>query len=137
MSSAHLNSPHSSETASIDFRAGRQRPFTWPPNMMSAKVTGLAVAVRRLTLGDPALGKQIYYGRFRCAGIETNCHAGAIFDSGRADRQWIEALHGFGWLAHVEATALELGRVQARALVTDWLKGVRRHPAVANTLPVL
>ena len=138
MSFVHLNSPHPDQAASIDHLAGgRWRSLAWPPNLTSAKVTGLAVAVRRLTLGDPALGKQIYYGRFRCAGIETNCRAGAIFTSGPADSEWIEALHGFGWLAHVEATALELGRVQARALITDWLNATRRHPAAANTLRVL
>jgi uncharacterized heparinase superfamily protein len=137
MSFAHLNSSRPDQAASIDRSAGRRRSLAWPPNLMSAKVTGLAVAPRRLTLGDPAVGKQIYYGRFRCAGVETNCRAGAIFTSGAADREWIEALHGFGWLAHVEATALELGRVQARALITEWLNGNRRHPAGANTLSVL
>ncbi|MGH6873431.1 MAG: heparinase II/III family protein, partial [Aestuariivirgaceae bacterium] len=137
MSFAHLNSPRPGQAASIDRSAGRQRSFSWLPNLKSAKVTGLTVAVRRLTLADPSLGKQMYYGRFRCGGIETNCQPGAIFNSGPTDQEWIEALHGFSWLAHVEATALELGRVQARVLVTDWLKGIRRHPAAANTLPVL
>jgi uncharacterized heparinase superfamily protein len=137
MSFTHLNSSRPDHAASRGRSAGRWRSLAWAPNMMSAKVTGLAIAPRRLTLGDPFLGKQIYYGRFRCAGVETDCRAGAVFTSGPADREWIEALHGFGWLAHVEATALELGRVQARALITDWLHGNRRHPAGANALSVL
>jgi uncharacterized heparinase superfamily protein len=137
MSFTHLNSSSPDQAASIDHSAGPWRSLAWAPKLVSAKVTGLAIAPRRLTRGDPALGKQMYYGRFRCAGVETSCRAGAIFTSGPADREWIEALHGFGWLAHVEATALELGRVQARALITDWLHDSRRHPAGANTLPVL
>ena len=136
MSFAHINSSRPDQVASND-RPARRRALAWPPNLMSVKVTGLAVAPKRLTLGDPALGKQIYCGKFRCAGIQANCPPGAIFTDGPADREWIEALHGFDWLAHVEATALELGRVQARALITDWLNRSRRHPAGANTLAVL
>jgi uncharacterized heparinase superfamily protein len=137
MSFAHLDTSRPDRADSIDLSPVRRRSLAWPPNLMSVKVTGLAVAPRRLTLGDPALGKQLYFGRFRCGGVQTNCLPGAIFTSGPTDREWIAALHGFDWLAHVEATALELGRVQARALITDWLNGNRRHPAGANTLPVL
>jgi uncharacterized heparinase superfamily protein len=105
--------------------------------MASAKVAGLATPLRRLVPGNPVLGKQIYHGRFRHAGFEATGHAAAIFSAAPSDRPWIEALHGFGWLAHVEATGLELGRAQARALISDWLNGTSRHPAAAKELGVL
>lgn len=111
--------------------------LTWPASALSAKISGLAVPIRPLLKGCAETGKQIYHGKFRFHGKEVNCRGAMIFDAAVPDLAWLEELHGFTWLIHMEATALELGRVHARALIWDWLERNRQRQRGANALSVV
>lgn len=111
--------------------------LTWPGASLSAKITGLAVPIKPLLEGCAETGKQIYHGKFRFYGKEVSCRGAMIFDAAAPDLAWLEELHGFSWLIHMEATDLELGRVHARALVWDWLERNRHRQRGANALPVV
>jgi uncharacterized heparinase superfamily protein len=83
------------------------------------------------------MGKRIYRGEFCFAGQSVLCRGASIFEVKPPSQQWLESLHGFSWLADLEATGLELARVNARALVSDWLDRDRYHPKPAGNLPLL
>jgi uncharacterized heparinase superfamily protein len=111
--------------------------LTWPASALSARISGLAVPIKPLLKGCAEIGKQIYHGKFRFHGKEVNCRGAMIFDAAVPDLSWLEELHGFTWLIHMEATALELGRVHARALIWDWLERNRHRQRSASALPVV
>jgi uncharacterized heparinase superfamily protein len=83
------------------------------------------------------MGKRIYHGEFCFAGQSVLCRGASIFEVRPPSKEWLESLHGFSWLADLEATGLELARVNARALVSDWLDRDSYHPKPARSLPLL
>jgi uncharacterized heparinase superfamily protein len=104
---------------------------------LSPKVSGLVVPIRPLLTGSAECGAQIYRGHFCFDGKTVHCRGASIFDLPGADAAWLEELHGFAWLAHLEASGLELARVHARALVSDWMDRDRGHRRSADGLVVV
>ena len=88
-------------------------------------IDGPGAVIKPLTSGNAEVGKDIYRGRFRVAGVEIDCHGSVLFDRADTPENWLEILHGFAWLEHLRATGRELGRVHARALIADWI--ARKH----------
>jgi uncharacterized heparinase superfamily protein len=101
-----------------------------------SNISGIAAPIKPLLPGNAEIGREIYHGTFSFAGIATSCRGAIIFDASVDDPHWLEELHGFAWLAHIEATGLELGRVHARALIWDWLDSNRGRHRSARVLPV-
>ena len=102
--------------------------------LLGRRVDGAGEAIVPLTVGNAELGKDIYRGCFRIAGVEIDCRGSVLFDRTDVSAHWHEVLHGFAWLEHLRAAGRELGRVHARALISDWIG--RRHnrygPALAS-----
>lgn len=111
--------------------------LTSAASALPPRISDLAVPVRSLIDGCAERGKRIYHGEFRFAGHSVLSRGASIFESKPPDLEWLENLHGFSWLADLEATGLELARVNARALVSDWLERDRHHPKPARSLPIL
>jgi uncharacterized heparinase superfamily protein len=79
------------------------------------------VAPPDLRHADPRIALEIYYGRVPLCGHLVETGGRSPFQMEVANRGWLEALHGFGWLRHMRAAGTELAAQNARALVTDWL----------------
>jgi uncharacterized heparinase superfamily protein len=88
---------------------------------LGTHIEGPGTPIDPLTGGSAELGKDIYRGCFRLAGIAIDCEGSLLFDQAREHQPWQEVLHGFTWLEHLRATGRELGRVHARALISDWI----------------
>lgn len=97
----------------------------------------LLIAPPDLRLADPEVAREIYHGRFLLAGhlVETGGQSPFHLDIG--NHAWLESLHGFRWLRHLNAARSELAAANARALVADWM-GVhgRRIAGLAWSPPV-
>ncbi len=81
----------------------------------------LLLAPPDLRLADPQIAHEIYHCRFPFAGSLVDTEGASPFEVEAAGRQWQAALHGFGWLRHMEAAATDLAAANARALVSDWI----------------
>ena len=79
--------------------------------------------------GNARAGADIYHGRWRLAGHTVECDPDGPFAERTAPADWMEALHGFGWLRDLAAGGGELQRVFGRGLVMDWItRDCRKHP---------
>jgi uncharacterized heparinase superfamily protein len=119
------------------FAAVLGQQLAWPAGAFSAKISGLAVPINHILAGHAQTGTEIYHGVFRFRGKEAHSHGAMIFDVPISNLSWLEELHGFAWLIHLEASGLELGRVHARALIWDWLERKRYRQRGAGRLPVV
>lgn len=67
-------------------------------------------------------GQQIVSGYWKLAGGAVDCHDVSPFSAAAPNDVWTEAVHGFGWLAHLEALGTEPARAKARHATAHWLK---------------
>ena len=86
--------------------------------------------------GRPERANDIYRGQFTFAGYTGRATGGAAFIETAVPMDWLVHLHGFDWLRHLAAAGRELNRVNARALVADWIGLAGRHPGVAQRTDV-
>lgn len=98
----------------------------------SPAVTGLGFPVARLLCGNAAAASDYYRGRFAMGGSEATAGRRGIFDEPAPGEGWAAALHGFAWLADLEAGGLELYRIFARSLVDGWIERRRLLPRAAR-----
>ena len=56
----------------------------------------------------------------------------SIFARSIVDPAWLIELHGFAWLAHLEAAGSAMYRAYARTLVLDWMESARNLPEEAR-----
>jgi uncharacterized heparinase superfamily protein len=88
---------------------------------VSCRAKGLGVTISPLIPGDVARASALYRGRFEFGMTAIECSGRIVFEHQVADAQWTAELHGFSWLGDLRAGDRELYRVQARALVQDWI----------------
>jgi len=92
----------------------------------------LARPIIPLVLGNPDLGRQIYRNRFTLAGQSVSGGTSSIFTRSVLEPAWLIELHGFAWLAHLEAAGSAMYRAYARTLVLDWMESARSLPDEAR-----
>ena len=85
-----------------------------------------------LVLGNADLGRQIYRNRFALAGQSVSGGTQSIFSKPVLEPAWLVELHGFAWLAHLEAAGTAMHRAYARTLVLDWMAQARNLPGEAK-----
>lgn len=85
-----------------------------------------------LVLGNAELGRQIYRNRFVLAGQTVSGGTQSIFLKPVLEPAWLHELHGFAWLAHLEAAGSAMHRAFARTLVLDWMGETRNLPKEAR-----
>src|SRR4029079_11583868 len=85
-----------------------------------------------MVLGNPDLGRQIYRNRFVLAGQAISGGTQSIFARPVLEPAWLIELHGFAWLAPLEAAGSALHRAYARTLVLDWMSETRTLPKEAK-----
>ena len=81
----------------------------------------LLVAPQDLRTADPTMAADIYHGRFSLGGSVAETSGESPFGLKPPTAEWHRALHGFGWLRDLRAADTELARIQARALISDWI----------------
>ncbi len=86
-------------------------------------------APETLAEADAHVAGDIYAGVFALAGETVDTAGNSPFSIEPPSEAWAEALHGFGWLHHLEANATALSSTNARALVDEWFA----HAAVSET----
>jgi uncharacterized heparinase superfamily protein len=89
-----------------------------------------------LVLGNPDLGRQIYRNRFLLAGQAVSGGTQSIFAKPVLEPAWLIELHGFAWLAHLEAAGTAMHRAYARTLVLDWMATAGKVPKEAKLIDV-
>ncbi|MCP4326868.1 MAG: hypothetical protein GY791_00300 [Alphaproteobacteria bacterium] len=70
--------------------------------------------------GDAKRGAAISRGEFHSAGDSAPIDA-AIWSHNELSARWLADLHGFDWLADLQASGGDTGRRRARELITDWI----------------
>ncbi|WP_342640657.1 heparinase II/III family protein [Rhodoligotrophos ferricapiens] len=103
---------------------------------LSFKATTLNHPPRPLIRGNPDFAAAVYRGQFSLAGHVINAGSHVIFDVSPVPASFAGELHGFAWLKHLEAAGTELARIQARALICDWIESRRYKAPVARELAV-
>ncbi len=81
----------------------------------------LLIAPQDIRTSDPTVAADIYAGYFVFDGKAVNTQGRSPFGLLPPNQAWAEALAGFGWLRHLRAADTALARVNARALVADWI----------------
>lgn len=72
---------------------------------------------------DPSFIEEIAVGGFGLSGFVAPIEPGASpFDVVPPSQIWLEALHGFSWLRHLDAAGTNEARELARVYVQDWLR---------------
>jgi uncharacterized heparinase superfamily protein len=95
----------------------------------------LIIAPQDIRTADPTVAEDIYSGYFVFDGKAVNTRGASPFDIDPPSEAWAAALAGFGWLRHLRAADTALARVNARALVSDWIAGSGRSGPLAGTRP--
>ncbi len=102
------------------------------PAFSTIRATGIGRPMPPLIRGRPERASDIYRGTFSFAGHTARGVGGAAFIETAAPVDWLMQLHGFDWLRHLSASGRELNRVNARALIADWVALAGRHPSQAR-----
>ena len=89
----------------------------------------LILAPQDIRTADPTVADDIYSGYFVFDGKAINTRGVSPFDIEPPSEAWAASLAGFGWLRHLRAAGTALARVNARALVGDWLVSGGRFSA--------
>ncbi len=95
----------------------------------------LLIAPQDIRTSDPTVAADIYSGYFIFDGKGVNTHGASPFDVDPPTEEWAAALTGFGWLRHLRAADTALARVNARALVGDFIAGSGRVTTAAGARP--
>jgi uncharacterized heparinase superfamily protein len=77
---------------------------------------------RNLQPRNVRTGQQIVNGWWRLPGGAVDCHDISPFSADAPNEMWLEAVHGFGWLAHLEALGSDEARAKARHATAHWLR---------------
>ena len=86
------------------------------------KARGLALPLPGLHTGNSQKAQAFYHGNFGFFGEQYLRTENNIFADRSMSADWQKMLHGFSWLADMQAAGRELTRVQARALISQWIE---------------
>jgi uncharacterized heparinase superfamily protein len=95
----------------------------------------LLIAPQDIRTADPTVAADIYSGYFAFDGKAVNTQGVSPFDVEAPSEAWAASLAGFGWLRHLRAADTALARVNARALVGDWITGRGREGSTPGGRP--
>ena len=101
-----------------------------------SKADGLALPLINLQNGNSAQASKLYRGEFRFSDGVFLRTENNVFDELEPSRYWHDKLHGFSWLADMQAGGRELVRAQSRALILEWIKSGGRSGSGSLFRPV-
>mgnify|MGYP000988902589 CR=1 FL=1 len=93
-------------------------------------VHDVEISPTSLRPADPSFIEEIAEGGFGLSGYVAHIEPGASpFALTPPSQTWLEALHGFSWLRHLDAAGTHDARELARVYVQDWLRLPRPQQA--------
>jgi uncharacterized heparinase superfamily protein len=98
----------------------------------------LIIVPQDLRTSDPSFWHEVQLGQFGLAGTIAVLNGRSPFELKPPNSAWARALHGFGWLRHLDAAGHDEARDLARRLTVEWTvrqrfgSGVAWEPAVAG-----
>lgn len=110
-----------------------------PSRLMGWRATGgerqgpLVIVPQDMRSRDPSFWDEIESGSFGLSGQSVELAGRSPFQIRHSNPVWLENLHGFGWLRHLEASGELPAQMAARDYVLDWLGQSQSKPLVANT----
>lgn len=116
---------------------GLTRRLVRGPRFLTAAPGRLLLTPQDLRTSDPTIATDIYGGLFVFAGRAVSAGGRSPFEAEAPSEAWAEALFGFGWLTHLRAADSALARVNARALVDEYLARPKRRSHVSRRTPVV
>jgi uncharacterized heparinase superfamily protein len=93
---------------------------SWPKRR-GQRASRFVLVPPHLHLADPSVAADFMTGQIVLAGRSLLAGGRSPFDMPPPGRAFAQALHGFGWLCHFEASAEPSLRAGARGLVAQWL----------------
>jgi len=96
-------------------------PLRWPLAALQSQPQSLIYAPQDIRTADPTIAEDIYAGYFNFTGKIIKVDGQSPFEIVPPSVEWARRLHSFGWLRHLRAADTALSRMNARALVEDWL----------------
>lgn len=98
----------------------------------------LLIVPQDLRTADPSFWQELRHGQMGLAGAIAVLNDNSPFDARPPIPAWARALHGFGWLRHLDAAERDEARELARDLAVQWstrdlgARGIAAEPAVAG-----
>lgn len=111
-------------------------PFRW--RLSPSAVSNLTIVPQDLRTADPSFAHEIELGQFGLAGTVVHLNDLSPFEIKPPNEAWARALHGFGWLRHLEAAGTQEARDTATRLAVEWTiryrhgSGLAWHPDVMS-----
>jgi len=96
-------------------------PLRFVTGLSTTAPERLLIAPQDIRTTDPTIAADIYSGYFVFAGKAVNTHGTSPFEVEVPSPGWEVGLTGFSWLRHLRAADTALARVNARALIGDWM----------------
>ena len=103
-------------------RAWARRALDTPLDYLPRSPDAVVLSPPDILPGDSEAARALYGGRYALAGHTIETDGGSPFDVADAPREWLRALHGFGWLRHSRALGTALSRSHARSMTEDWIE---------------
>ena len=101
--------------------------------LLGRKAKGLAVLLPGLQKGSASRANKLYRSEFCFAGETFVRSEDNVFaETGMSD-EWYKVLHGFSWLADMQAAGQELSRAQARRLISEWTEATGLSGSILTT----
>lgn len=85
----------------------------------------LLIVPQDLRMRDPSFWHEIEVDQFGLAGSLAILHGESPFATRAPSEAWERALHGFGWLRHLEAAEEPEAQAEARRLAVEWTSKYR------------
>ncbi|MCH9808117.1 MAG: heparinase II/III family protein [Alphaproteobacteria bacterium] len=85
----------------------------------------LLIVPQDLRTRDPSFWQEVEVGQFGLAGSLAILNDESPFEARPPSDAWARALHGFGWLRHLEAAEEPEAQLEARRLAVEWTSRYR------------
>lgn len=108
-------------------RIRRSRLMRW--RYRTGVAEDVEISPTSLRPADPSFADELAVGGFGLAGYVAQIDNVSPFAVAPPSQTWLEALHGFSWLRHLEAAGTPEARDAARSFVQDWLRLSRAQQA--------
>ncbi len=96
-------------------------PWDFMADLVARAPNRLLIAPQDIRTADATVADDIYSGYFAFGAKIVNVHGESPFLVASPSPEWEAELMGFGWMRHLRAAGTPLAKVNARALIDEWL----------------
>lgn len=99
---------------------------TFKLGRLTGTISNLVLVPRSMRVGEPSFAEEYYSGKFVLGGTVVRASADELFKIKGQPDSWYQALHGFQWLRHMNASDNPLHHQFAKKLVSNWINTCSR-----------